>query len=80
VDSAEWHLENERRLVAIELQKRKVEELEQRQQVARQQRSELQRRKDEGLAQKEKVRELERQRKLDAAARLELQKVESLRV
>jgi hypothetical protein len=79
VDNAEWHLENERRLVAIELQKRKVEELEQRRQVARQQRSELQRRKDEGLAQKEKVRELERQHKLDdAAARLELQKIESL--
>jgi hypothetical protein len=84
VDNAEWHLENERRLVAIELQKRKVEELEQRRQVARQQRSELQRRKDEGLAaaklKKEKrlaAAELQREKRL-VAIELQREKFEVL--
>ena len=36
-DSAEWHLANERRLVAIELQKRKVRDLEQTRQITSQQ-------------------------------------------
>lgn len=83
-DSAEWHVANEQRLVAIELQRRKVDELEQRRQIAHQQRSELQRRKDEVWEQKEKVQELERQarqRKLDdSAARLEVQRAERLAV
>jgi hypothetical protein len=41
VDSAEWHLANEQRLVAIELQRVKVQSLEQTQQSANQQRVEL---------------------------------------
>jgi hypothetical protein len=81
-DSVEWHVENERRLAAIELQKRKVEDLELRRQAAHQQRSDLQRQKEKELQLKAKVFELElqaRQQKLDdAARRLELQRSERL--
>jgi hypothetical protein len=73
VDSAEWHLANEQRLVAIELQRVKVQSLEQTEQSANQQRIELelQREKDDVLNSKEGIQELDRQarqRWLDDAA------------
>jgi uncharacterized protein YjcR len=72
-DSAEWLLANERRLHALELQREKVRDIEQKRQVVEQQRLELQRGKVDVLEQKEKVRVLERQarqsNKLDDAAR-----------
>jgi hypothetical protein len=80
VDSAEWHLANEQRLVAIELQRVKVQSLEQTQQSANQQRVELelQREKDDVLNSKEGIQELDRQarqRWLDDAAQRQTEKL-----
>jgi hypothetical protein len=75
-DSAEWHLANERRLVAIELQREKVRVLEQTRQI--EQELEIQRGKGDVLNQKERVRELDRQarqRWLDDAARRQTEKL-----
>ncbi|RFU24294.1 Nucleoside-triphosphate phosphatase, partial [Scytalidium lignicola] len=49
LDNAEWHLANEQRIAAIELQREKVQDLEQRRQSANQHRAELelQREKDD---------------------------------
>ncbi|KAH8591832.1 hypothetical protein B0O99DRAFT_266627 [Bisporella sp. PMI_857] len=79
-DSAEWHLANEQRLIAIKLQRGKVLELEQTQQIANQQRveQELQRGKGDVLNYKEEIRELDRQarqRWLDDTARRQTEKL-----
>jgi hypothetical protein len=64
-DSAEWLLAHERRLHALELQREKVRDIEQKRQVVEQQRLELQRGKVDVLEQKEKVWVLERQARQD---------------
>src|SRR6266487_1730581 len=80
LDSPEWHLTNEQRLVTIELQREKVQDLEQTRQSVNQQRAELelQKEKDEVLNYKEEIRELDRQarqRWLDNAARRQTEKL-----
>jgi hypothetical protein len=47
-DSAEWHLASERRLVAIKLQREKVQDLEQTRQIANQQRIDLELQRGKG--------------------------------
>jgi hypothetical protein len=62
-DSAEWHLANEQRLIEIKLQRERVLELEQTQQIPNQQRveQEFQRGKDDVLIYNEEIRELDLQ-------------------
>ena len=47
-DSAEWHLANEQRFIAIQLQRERDWDLEQKQQIANQQTQETWRLRDEG--------------------------------
>jgi hypothetical protein len=63
LESTEWHLANEQRLVAIELQREKVQVLEQTLQRVNQESVELElrRNKDNVLSSKEGIRELDRQ-------------------
>jgi hypothetical protein len=80
LDSAEWLLTNEQRSVAIKLQGKKVQDLEQTRQSAHQQRVELelQKEKDDVLNYKEGIRELDRQarqRWLDDAAQRQTEKL-----
>ncbi|KAH8800762.1 hypothetical protein F5884DRAFT_757608 [Xylogone sp. PMI_703] len=80
LDNAEWHLASEQRRAAIELQREKVQDLEQMRQSANQHRAELelQREKDDVLNYKEGIRELDRQarqRWLDDAAQRQAEKL-----
>ena len=73
-DSTEWHLTNEQRLIAINLRRERVRDLEQTQHIPNQQRVELELQRGQGdvLNYTEGIRELDRQarqRWLDAARR-----------
>jgi colicin import membrane protein len=79
-DSVEWHLTNEQRLIATDIRRERVGDLEQTLQIPNQQRVELELQRGQGdvLNYKEGIRELDRQarqRWLDDAARRQTEKL-----